>query len=97
MEKHKDQPFALIGVNSDPRETAKARQSPARINWRSFWDGGTNQGPIASRWHVQGWPTIYLLDAQGMIRFKSIGPMDKMADNVEQLLAEMKLSPEKTE
>ena len=93
MKRLKDEPFALIGVNSDPRKRAKA--SREKINCRSFWDGGTSEGPIASRWHVQGWPTLYILDPEGVIRFKSIGPMVKMADNIDQLLAEVKSATDK--
>ena len=90
MEELKDETFALLGVNSDPREVAADSRRRHKINWRSFWDGGTNAGPIASSWHVQGWPTIYILDPQGVIRFKSIGPMEEMAEKVNQLLAEVK-------
>ena len=90
VERLKDEPFALLGVNSDPRERAIESRGRENITWRSFWDGGTNGGPIASKWHVQGWPTIYILDPQGVIRFKSIGPMDKMAEKVDRLLAEVK-------
>ena len=27
------------------------------------------EGPIATRWNVTGWPTIYILDEEGVIRF----------------------------
>ena len=30
-----------------------AKASRKKIVWRSFWDGGTSEGPIASRW-LQG-------------------------------------------
>jgi hypothetical protein len=60
------------------------------ITWRSFWNGpdGTG-GPISTRWNVHGWPTIYVLDHEGKIRFKNVRgeAMDKAVD---QLLAEMK-------
>ena len=88
MENLKDKPFALIGVNSDPRKTAQNADNRAKITWRSFWDGGTSQGPIATKWNAQGWPTMYILDAQGRIRFKSIGPMDDLTAKVEQVLKE---------
>ena len=29
-------------------------------------------GPISKRWNVKGWPTLYLIDAQGRIRFKNV-------------------------
>ena len=67
-------PFALIGVNSDPdRDKLKEMNAAAQISWRSFWDGpeGTG-GPIARSWNVEGWPTIYVLDTQGRIRFKNL-------------------------
>jgi hypothetical protein len=68
-----DQPFALIGVNSDEdRSALKDVLKQESITWRSFWDGGSTQGPIATRWNVSGWPTIYVLDHEGRIRFKDV-------------------------
>jgi hypothetical protein len=85
------EPFALIGVNSDVDKQALAPVlEKEQITWRSFWNGpeGT-QGPIAKSWNVKGWPTIYVLDHEGVIRFKGVRgeAMDKAVDF---LLAEMK-------
>jgi len=69
-----DEPFALIGVNSDgDLDALKPRLEEENITWRSFWNGpdGT-QGPISKRWNVNSWPTIYVLDAEGKIRFKNV-------------------------
>ena len=79
-------PFALIGVNSDPNlDRLKTRLEEENITWRSFWDGpkGTS-GPIATAWNVQGWPTIYVLDHEGVIRYKSVRgeEMDKAIDTL---------------
>jgi hypothetical protein len=67
VEKYADQPFAIVGVNSDDdlAELAKVREKE-RITWRSFWNGpqGT-QGPISKAWNVRGWPTLYVIDAAG--------------------------------
>src|SRR4051794_5131008 len=82
-------PFALIGVNSDDnRDEIKKVLADEKITWRSFWNGGGTGGPISKAWKVQGWPTIYILDAKGVIRFKDVrGPqMDKAVD---ELLKEM--------
>ena len=52
------------------------------ISWRSFWNGeqGT-KGPISSEWNVKGWPTLYVLDPQGVIRYKWVGgPGEKVID-----------------
>ena len=42
------------------------------ITWRSWWDGGNTQGPIATQWNVKGWPTLYILDHNGIIRHKNL-------------------------
>jgi Thioredoxin-like len=83
-------PFALIGVNSDQdREKLKKALDDENITWRSFWNGpkGT-QGPISGAWHVRGWPTIYVLDGNGIIRHRDVRGED-MDRAVDELLAEM--------
>ena len=67
----KGKPFALIGVNSDPKDKVKAALKRENITWRSFWDGGRTGGPIASKYQVRGWPTVYMIDHQGIIRYKN--------------------------
>lgn len=86
----KDEPFALLGVNSDDsREKLKAARERENITWRSFWNGGGTEGPIAARWGVTGWPTIYVLDHKGVIRFKDVRG-EAMDEAVDELLKEMK-------
>ncbi|MHC5064156.1 MAG: TlpA family protein disulfide reductase [Planctomycetota bacterium] len=90
MKRLADKPFALLGVNSDAnKDTLRPRLEEENISWRSFWNGpkGT-QGPISAQWNVQSWPTIYILDHKGVIRFKNKRGED-MDQAVDQLLAEM--------
>src|SRR5690348_13766246 len=77
-----DKPFTLLGVNSDQdREKLKETMKQESITWRSFWNGGSTQGPISTQWNVRGWPTLYLIDADGVIRHKYLGsPGDKVLD-----------------
>src|SRR5437763_1739022 len=85
-----DKPFALIGVNSDPdKKELKKAMEKENITWRSFWDR-TTQGPISTRWKVEGWPTLYLIDHKGILREKYVGsPGDKVLDEkIEALLKE---------
>ena len=85
-----DKPFALIGVNSDgDLEALQPRLEKENITWRSFWNGpdGTN-GPISTAWGVRGWPTIYILDAKGVIRFKDLRGA-AIDEAVDELLAEL--------
>ena len=82
-------PFALLGINSDPKDRLKQTMKRERMTWRSWWDGGDTSGPIATKWNVHAWPTIYVLDHKGVIRFK--GPREKELDKaVDQLLKEVK-------
>ena len=86
VERLKDKPFALIGVNSDvDKKKLKERMAEEKITWRSFWNGpkGTG-GPIAEAWNVRGWPTIYVIDAKGVIRAKDVRgtAMDKAIDKL---------------
>ncbi|MFO0984636.1 MAG: TlpA disulfide reductase family protein [Planctomycetota bacterium] len=84
MAKLKDEPFVLIGINSDPDlAKLKPRLQEEKITWRSFWDQSTS-GPIAKAWNVHGWPTIYLLDKDGKIRAKNLReePLEKAIDDL---------------
>ena len=83
-----DKPFALIGINSDPKETVKKALVEENITWRFFWDGGNTRGPIATKWNVSGWPTIYVLDHEGVIRFKGVRG-ERMDAAVDELLEKM--------
>ncbi len=77
VERLKDRPFALLGVNSDDdREALKQVLIDEEITWRSFWNGGGIDGPISSSWEVAGWPTLYLIDHEGVIRHTYIGSPD---------------------
>jgi hypothetical protein len=73
VKKMDGKPFALVGVNSDTdlAELKKALEKE-HITWRSFSNGGTS-GPIAAAWNVHAWPTLYLIDHQGIIKKKWIG------------------------
>jgi len=85
-----DAPFALVGVNSDKDlDKLHGRLETESITWRSFWNGplGT-RGPISARWNVESWPTIYVLDAKGVIRFKDVRGED-LDRAVDALLAEL--------
>ena len=61
----------------------------------NFYDGGTS-GPISTRWNVSGWPTIYLIDAQGIIRYKDVRGED-MDKAIEELVAELRTEKQKAE
>ncbi len=80
-------PFALLSVNTDEdRETLRQSIESGEITWRCWWDGGTG-GPITTRWGVLHFPTLYLLDGEGIIRRK-LYRGDAMDHAIEDLLKE---------
>ncbi len=76
-------PFTMLGVNTDQdREALKKAVKQHQITWPSFFDGNT-RGPICQDWEIQGFPTLYLIDAKGVIRHKFVGsPGEKHLDQV---------------
>ncbi len=92
VERMSNEPFALIGVNSDGEQAdVLARLQKEGINWRNAIDV-TPDGPWASKWNVSGFPTLYLIDAKGIIREKWLGsPGDDVLDaKIEELVKEAK-------
>ena len=83
-----DKPFDLLGVNSDSKDRVRQAMKKENITWRSWWDGGNTGGPIAKAWNVSGWPTIYVLDAKGVIRYKNVREK-QMDEAVDTLLKEL--------
>jgi hypothetical protein len=83
VKKMQDKPFALLGINSDPsKDVLKRVIKDEKMTWRSWWDGGSTSGPIATTWNVQGWPTLYVIDHKGIIRHKWMGsPGDGILDS----------------
>ncbi len=63
------EPFAIVCVNgdSDPK-VAKAGVTEHGIPWRSFRDEHAEEPTISKAWSVRGWPTLYVIDGEGIIR-----------------------------
>ena len=83
VDRMKNQPFVLIGVNGDEKlDDAKRAVAKESMVWRSFWNGTNGPaGPISHAWNVWSWPTIYVLDGKGVIREKNFrGELDKAVD-----------------
>jgi hypothetical protein len=38
------------------------------ITWPTFLD--SRDGPIYKNWNIRSWPSVYVLDAQGVIRYR---------------------------
>ena len=90
-ERMKGKPFALVGVNGDAvKGDAKRAVGKENISWPSFWSKEGSDGPVPTIWNIQGWPTVYVIDQNGVIRFKSEGAdMNLINQKVDQLVVQV--------
>ena len=99
----KDKPFALIGVNINCYEPKKLKHvmDKEQLNFRSFTDTATGEGlgVIGSAWNLFGTPTIFVLDHQGVIRYRQMGIPDRKAidEAVHKLIKEAEGNAKKEE
>ena len=84
-----DKPFAIVGVNSDNDiNTAIEACRKKNLKWRSFVNEQSEANKISNDWRVTAWPTTYLIDAEGFIRYQGLRG-DALDKAIEKLLAEM--------
>jgi|SRR3954464_15305541 len=88
VEKYADKNFTIFGINSDKDiPKLKKRMEEEKITWPVLYDGGSTNGPVAQQFKVHGWPTVYLIDAKGIVRWKSVGVDEKVLDQqIEKLM-----------
>jgi hypothetical protein len=86
VKKLESKPFALLGVDFDvTAEKCRQAEEEKKITWRSWFNGP--RGAISELYHIMDIPTIYVLDANGVIRYKYVEGK-AMDDAVETLLKE---------
>ena len=69
VERFRDKPFVLLGVNNDedPESALKAIRAQ-RMGWRSCrFDEHVNQ-----RWNIECLPSVYVIDANGVLRYSMV-------------------------
>ena len=87
VEKLKDKPFALVSVNADEdKADLLAFLKKKEMPWTHWWEGERETGVIKD-WNVDSFPTVYVLDAKGVIRHKGLRGA-KLEDAVEKLVKE---------
>ncbi len=88
VERLKAKPFALVSVvNDEDKATLRKAIESREITWRCLWDGGKD-GPICLRWGVNQWPTVFVLDSKGIVRFRNVRD-EALEAAVEALLSEL--------
>ena len=92
VQRYQGRPFAFLGINNDQdRDTAKQVVAREGINWRSWWDGGETGSPIANNCGVKRWPSIFVLDGNGIVRYAQISA-HQLEQAIETLLRETESS-----
>jgi hypothetical protein len=90
VQRYKGQPFAIVGINVDADvKQLRMTQQKEQMNWRSCYDGPG--GPLCAEWGVQGFPTVFLLDQRGVVRYRYLGPpaLETLEKNIATLLQEI--------
>lgn len=86
VKKMKDKPFVFVSVSADAKkETVTAFIKTKPMPWTHWWNGAS--GGIVEDWNVEYFPTIYIIDHKGIIRYKDLRG-DKMDEAVEKLVKE---------
>jgi hypothetical protein len=90
---HKDAPFALIGINTgdEPDDYRKGLEKHG-VTWISAYQG--EETPIANLYQVSGYPTYFLIDAEGKLIQQSHSSKDYDLP-IERLLKQMQEKPAK--
>jgi thiol-disulfide isomerase/thioredoxin len=82
----KDKPFILVSISADEQKsTLTDFLKETKMPWTHWWNG--TEGGIVEDWEVKYFPTIYVLDARGVIRYKDVRGKE-MDEAVDKLLAE---------
>jgi hypothetical protein len=84
-------PFVFISVSADQEKDAlKEFLEKEKMPWVHWWNG--TEGGVVEKWNVQAFPTLYVIDAKGVVRAKIVGGgpdnEKKLDETVEKLVAE---------
>jgi thiol-disulfide isomerase/thioredoxin len=100
VERLKDKPFAMVSISADEqKETLTGFLAKNNMPWTQCWVGVDSE--FAGDWDIRHYPTIYVIDANGVIRDKGLeergddAKTDAELDKaVNALLAEGKTKPD---
>ena len=92
VDKLKDQPFTILAVNmaEDTNTVREFIRTKVKVNFPIVMD---KDGAALKRWQVFAFPTSYVIDRQGRIRYALFGSIDwDTADIVDKITALIKES-----
>jgi peroxiredoxin len=97
LKKYSGRPFSIVAMSGDDDvETVKQHLANHSLPWTHWYNGP--EGGVLDAWNVQAFPTVYLIDATGVIRHRNIHG-DELNKAVEWLVkhAEAKAKDEEKE
>lgn len=75
VERMKGKPFVLLGVSADSNaDDLRQFLDRGNLPYPSIFDG--RMGPIAAAWKIEYFPTIFVIDHKGVIRYKDLHGRD---------------------
>ncbi|HEV8058312.1 MAG TPA: TlpA disulfide reductase family protein [Gemmataceae bacterium] len=91
VERLKQKPFALVSVSMDAKkETLSDFIAKEKMPWAQWWVGASSH--LAEDWNIEYFPTIYVVDARGVIRYQGLSG-DDLEKAVAKLLNETRKKP----
>ena len=83
MQRLEQEPFALVGVNTDDDlDKLKEQLAKQKVTWRSAWEGPvpSGAGKISRAWGINVFPSLFVIDAHGVIRARDPSSLDRAID-----------------
>jgi cytochrome oxidase Cu insertion factor (SCO1/SenC/PrrC family) len=86
VKKYEGKPFEFVSISfDDSKETLQKFMKKEPMPWTHWFNGP--DGAFGKDWNIKHFPTIYVIDAKGVIRYKEIRGK-KLDEAVETLVAE---------
>ena len=77
---YRNWPLSIVSVETGAsRDAARRVKATEKLTFASFWDPPTPEfrdGAIAAAWRVRNWPSVFVLDGQGVIQFVDLRDED---------------------
>ena len=90
VKKYQGKPFAMLSVNADYEiKTLKESIAKGDIMWRCWWQQSPD-GPLTEKWMVEGFPTEYLIDENGVIQAHELATDQVTETKIDELIQKIK-------
>jgi thiol-disulfide isomerase/thioredoxin len=95
VDRLKDKPFAMVSISFDEqKKTLTDFLAKEKMPWNHWWNG--NEGKLIDTLCIQHYPTIFVLDPSGVIRYKELRG-EELETAVNTLLEELKTKTAKAD